>query len=299
MKPKKMLRWVVLASVSTVVAACGGGVSSLGSGDDPSIGKSGSSSMSTGGTKGDPDPGKGGSLSMAGKGSGIAGTGIDPGSELCMSDKDCPDYGAPCEPCADGSYACNKTYCASGKCVHTRDQCSIKCADDKDCPVRDVACKDCGDGTTSCETSQCVMGLCQTSYPGCGGYEPCNGVACGSPCKDCGPDGMGCTDALTYCDAGGKCVAGIPQCVNTGQCKTAMDCGSAPPDCKPCGNDTCAQFQCLENKCVFGCLPNPEPQCKVSEDCPNLDICKTCPTTMQCAVQACLQGSCEFVCPVE
>ena len=107
-------------------------------------------------------------------------------------------------------------------------------------------------------------------------------------------------DALAYCDAGGKCTPGIPQCMDPGSCMNAMDCGTPPPDCKPCGGGTCAQFQCLENKCVFGCLPNPEPQCKTSDECPVIgDICYPCPTTMNCAVQACLQGSCELVCPVE
>jgi hypothetical protein len=297
MKPMKMLRWVVLTSVGTLLAACGGGVTTLGSGDDPGPEKGGSSTMGAGGTSS--IAGKGGSSSTAGKTSGVAGAGATAGSELCMTDTDCTDYGAPCEPCADGSYACNKTYCDQGKCVHTRDQCNIKCSTDMDCPVPDLPCKDCGDGTVACDRAQCVMGLCQTVYPGCGGFDPCKGVGCGSPCKDCGPDGMGCTDALAYCDAGGKCTPSIPQCMDPGSCKTAMDCGTAPADCKPCGGGTCAQFQCLENKCVFAC-PNPEPQCKTSEECPVIgDMCKTCPTTMKCAVQACLQGSCELVCPLE
>lgn len=301
MKPMKMLRWVALASVGTVVVACGGGITPLGSGEDPGMGKSGSSSMSTGGTESDPGPGKGGTAtSTAGKDPGTAGTGTYPGTETCMVDDDCTDYGAPCEPCADGSFACNKTYCAEGKCVHTRDECSIKCSTDMDCPVRDVACKDCGDGTSACETSQCIMGFCQSSFEGCGGYDPCKGVACGSPCKACGPDGMNCDAALTYCDVGGNCTPSIPQCMDPGECKTAMDCGTPPPDCKPCGNGACAQFDCVENKCVFGCEPNPEPECKITEDCALVDlVCKVCPATMKCAVPFCWQGTCELVCPVE
>lgn len=300
MKPKKMLRWVVLASVGGVLAACSGGVTTLGSGEQGELGmgESGSSSTGTGGTKSGILPGKGGSGSTAGKSSGVAGTGaIDP--ESCMVDKDCPGYGAPCEPCADGSYACNKTYCDGGKCVHTRDECKIKCSTDMDCPVPDVACKDCGDGTKACETAQCLMGFCQTSYPGCGGFDPCQGVSCGSPCKECGPGGMGCSDALAYCDAGGKCTPGIPQCMGPDACMTEMDCGTPPPDCKPCGDDTCAKFQCLDNKCVFGCLPNSEPECKTSDECPIHDICSFCPPTSSCAVPACLHGSCELVCPIE
>jgi hypothetical protein len=298
MKPKKMLRWVVLASVGTLIVACGGGISQLGSGDDPEMGESGSTS--TGGTDGDPEPNKGGTgMAVAGKGSGTAGTGSTPGGELCRVDQDCTDYGAPCEPCADGSLACNKTYCDGGECVHTRDTCSIKCESDMDCPVLDVACKDCGDGTTACPSSQCLMGWCQTSFEGCGGFDPCQGVACGAPCKACGPDGMNCDAALTYCDAGGRCTPSIPQCMDPGECKTAMDCGTPPPDCKPCGDGKCAAFDCVENKCVFGCGPDPEPECKTTDDCMPADaICKLCDSTMECAVPFCWQGRCELVCPV-
>ena len=83
-----------------------------------------------------------------------------------------------------------------------------------------------------------------------------------------------------------------------GMCETAMDCGSAPPNCVACGNNTCAAFDCLQGKCVFTCPPDPDPQCKVSEDCPAMDaVCKLCPSG-ECAVQACLQGSCELVCPL-
>jgi hypothetical protein len=300
MKPKKLLRWVVLASVGTVAVACGGGITPLGSGDEPGMGQSGSMST-TGGSTSQTTAGKGGSMSSAGNEPGVAGTGAQPGTESCMVDEDCVDYGAPCEPCADGSFACNKTYCAAGKCVHTRDTCSIKCESDMDCPQRDaLLCKPCGDGTSACETTQCIMGQCQTSYQGCGGYDPCKGVACGAPCKACGPDGMDCDTALTYCDAGGNCTASFPHCMDPGECKTAMDCGPAPPDCKPCGDGQCAQFDCVENKCVFGCQPDPEPECKTTDDClPTDAVCKLCPATMNCAVPFCWQGSCELVCPLE
>ena len=177
MKATKIVRWGLVASLSTsllLLAACGG-VSDIGSGDEPGLGKAGSDGTTTGGSKGMGANGTGananGATSMgangnvAGKDPGVGGaTPID----ICMTDADCPNPGSPCEPCADGTYACNRTYCAAGgKCITERDMCTTKCATDKDCPVPKIACADCGDGSTSCPTSQCLMGQCQTSYPGC------------------------------------------------------------------------------------------------------------------------------------
>jgi hypothetical protein len=144
------------------------------------------------------------------------------------------------------------------------------------------------------------MGSCQTSYPGCGTTDPCKGLACGATCQVCKP-GMVCPYDLGvgYCSADGQCQAGIPQCGNQDKCMTAKDCGTPPPMCVACGNDTCAKFECLENKCVFACPPNPEPECETSKDCPVIgDICYACQALDQCAVQACIKGSCELVCPV-
>jgi hypothetical protein len=168
---------------------------------------------------------------------------------------------------------------------------------DKECPVPDVSCTDCGDGTKACPTTQCLKGMCQTSYPGCGNIDPCKGLACGTACKSCGPNATCNTKELSYCSADGKCQPGLPQCADPGMCKTAKDCGAAPPECVPCGNDTCATFDCIQGSCVFACPPNPTPQCKVSEDCPMVDSCKMC-SSGKCAVEACLKGSCELVCPL-
>src|SRR5882672_10623030 len=127
MKSKKVLRWAALVSLS-VLGACGG-VSKIGSGDDP--GKAGSASMNVGGSKGEGLAGKGAESTgaTASMGGGVAiggkdpGMGAEPGVELCMNDTDCENPGAPCEPCGDGSFSCNKVYCDGGKCVHTRDTC--------------------------------------------------------------------------------------------------------------------------------------------------------------------------------
>jgi hypothetical protein len=315
MKPKNILRWVALLGVG-MLAACGG-VSAIGSGDDPVMGKAGSVNMgtansSTGGAMGEGATGKGaeanapsmGASSMGaaastgGKDPGSAGKGAEASSGMCMSDTDCPNLGAPCEPCADGSYACNKTYCEAGKCINTRDVCAPKCASDKECPIPKIACTHCADGTQSCPAAQCIMGECQTSFPACKDIDQCKGQACGASCKQC-PNGMCEEFVASFCNAEGVCATGLPQCSDpSGTCKTAMDCGSAPPDCVPCGNDICAAFDCLANKCVFTCPPNPDPECKTTEDCPAIGgVCKMC-DNKKCATQACVKGSCELVCPL-
>lgn len=299
MKSTKVLKWITLASLG-LLAACGG-VSDIGSGDDP--GKAGrDGTATTGGSKGMGANGTGANATgangnVAGKETGTGTVGGGVAVELCKSDMDCGAVSAPCEPCADGSYACDKTYCAEGKCVHVGgNTCPTKCATDMDCPVPDIACTTCMDGSKACPVSQCLKGQCQTSIPGCGTIEPCRGLACGAECKSCGPDGVCDVMQASYCSADGKCQAGLPQCAGANECKTAMDCGTAPPKCVPCGNDTCATFDCIQGSCVFACPPNPNPQCKITEDCPAIDAnCKMCPNG-KCAVQACLQNSCELVC---
>lgn len=305
MKATKMLKWVIVGSVGTL-AACGG-VSDIGSGDEePGMGTGATSStgakpgtgsggaMATGGY----EPGTGAKPGM-GSGGTIASGGATPGG-ACMTDFECA-VDDVCQMCADGSVVCPKAFCSEGKCLQVGGGCATSCENDMDCPVRDIACTMCDDGSSSCPTTQCVKGQCETSFPGCGNIEPCDGQACGSPCKPCGPDGMCAPDYASYCSAEGKCVPGIPQCgMDPGgdKCETAMDCPSAPPNCVACGNDTCAGFECIENKCVFACPANPEPQCMTTEDCLKLDndaVCKMCPNGM-CAVQACLQNSCELVC---
>jgi len=309
MKSSTVLKWVTLASLG-LLAACGG-VSDIGSGDGAGQGKSGSNGMAVGGGKGLGANGTGangtganatganayGGASAYGGGSSVGASPNMPGKDPveCQSDMDCGPTNAPCTQCADGTYACDKSYCAGGKCVHAGNTCPSKCATDTDCPV-DTGCAVCGDGSLACPTAQCLMGQCQTTIAGCGNTDPCSGLACGAECKSCGPDGVCDTMQLSYCSAEGKCQPGLPQCADANVCKTPMDCGAPPPKCVPCGNDTCATFDCIHGACVFACPPNPDPQCKITEDCPAIDaVCKMCPNG-KCAVEACLQGSCELVC---
>jgi hypothetical protein len=294
MKPTKLLKWVVLASVGAVVAC--GGVSDIGSGDEDPNGMSGGSNVGGDqmGTGAKPGMGTGGSMASGGGDP----NGMGGGAQACMSDFDCESGDAFCEMCADGGYVCPKSFCAMGQCVQSRGTCATACNNDMDCPVIDVACTMCDDGSTACPTAQCVMGQCQTSFPGCGNIDPCDGLPCGAECKSCGPDGMCAPNIASYCSAEGKCQPGLPQCAGPGMCNTAMDCGTPPPVCVQCGKDTCAEFSCIEGKCVFSCPPDPEPQCKVTEDCPAMDaVCKMCPNG-NCAIQACIDQSCQMVCPL-
>lgn len=326
MKSNQVLAWALLAGVG-LLGACGG-ISPIGSGDDPMGGTAGKKSSGTGGTgmgegatgnvgKGAESTGAtsmGASANMGGTGSGgdggmgnvaaVGGTGMGaaPGMEMCANDMDCVNYGAPCEPCADGSYACNRTYCAAGGyCVHTRDTCTTQCKNDMECPQ--PSCKDCGDGTVSCPTTQCLMGRCETTVAACGNEGvSCVDKECGAMCTTACKPGEMCNQSAIggYCNAQGQCQQDVPQCSkDPDKCESAMDCGTPPPNCVMCGNDTCAGFECIEHKCVFACPPNPEPQCEKVQDCPVVgDVCIHCQAVDKCAVQACVKGSCEMVCPV-
>ena len=106
MKATKVLRWITLASLGAslaTLAACGG-MSDIGSGDQP--GKAGSDGTAVGGSNGIGANGSGASASsnvgangnVAGKDPGMGTVGGGAPVELCMTDKDCPNPGAPCEP---------------------------------------------------------------------------------------------------------------------------------------------------------------------------------------------------------
>lgn len=299
MKPSKILRWTVISSV-TLLAACGG-VSDIGKGDGtPGGGASGGMHTGSGASNGKAGAGMVGSGMQPG---GMEPGGMEPGGGApmteCSRDADCELSDPLCAMCADGSYVCPKTFCAAGKCVESRGSCRVKCETSMDCPVRDLACTKCDDGSAACPAAECVMGQCQDTFPGCGTIDPCEGQPCGAECKSCGPAGDCAPSVASYCSAEGKCQPGLPQCAMPGLCKTEMDCGTPPPECVPCGNETCAAFSCIEGKCVFSCPPAPEPQCKTTDDCPAMDaVCKPCPDG-QCAIQACITASCELVCPLK
>jgi hypothetical protein len=308
-----------LASVA-LSAACTGGVSFIGSGDEP-LGKSGGVGASSAGGSRVSTPGSGGTgadasgaggvgaSSMAGEtarpaGAGgvsvagaDAGMGGDAATEPCQSDSGCPDLGLPCQACSDGSYACEKNHCDSGVCVRSADTCPAECQTERDCPTVGLACTDCGDGTRSCPSMQCLKGKCKVTFPGCNDVNPCDSVVCGTQCKQC--TGSNCTPGvLVYCGADGLCEPGIPQCESDVKCRNARDCGEGPPNCVFCGTDACAAYECIDGACVFKCPLNPNPQCKDATDCPLANrVCKPC-LSGGCEAEACLNGVCQRVCPL-
>jgi hypothetical protein len=302
---KTLACFIALASAAGL-AACTGGVTPIGSGDAP-FGRSGSAAISDGGSKalgGDIGAGAVGTGASSALGGAGAAAGADTGGSdtggaaptgSCQNDWECPDAG-PCEECADGSYACNKSFCRAGKCMRSGEMCRAQCMFDIDCPVLGLACNDCGDGTKSCPRTQCLAGKCQTSFLGCHNVDPCDGLACGAPCKQC--SGGSCDAGLVplYCGADGSCESGLPQCGADVKCRTAKDCVEAPLECVACGADSCAGFECIDGACTLACPANPDPECRTTLECPATDVCKRCPGSGACASRVCWKGNCELAC---
>lgn len=308
MKRIELLRGLLLAAGWALVAC--GGVSAIGQGEDelkvpeqvgggyngsvPMAPVGGSHSSSTAGrSSGDPI-GVGGTASTAGSAPAAGGA---PAGQVCAIDADCPNYGATCEECEDGSFACDKTFCSGNKCARVANTCNIPCRYDMECSALDKECLSCGNGSYACPVGQCVAGSCQTIVPACGAFEPCKDQPCGAMCLYVCPDGDCSSNVASFCDGKGQCQQGVPQCGNNEQCTTTMDCPDTPVTCVTCDKDTCAQFDCIAGKCVFTCPLKPEPECVNNGDCAPAMECKECPSG-DCASVACLQGSCALVCPL-
>ena len=232
-------------------------------------------------------------------GAGVSGAGMggDGQAGPCMSDDDCAAADAPCQTCTDGSYACEQNHCDAGACVRSVETCHDQCRTESDCPRLLLACTKCDDGSAACPSSYCQLGQCRVSFPTCDS-NPCDGAPCGIQCK-C--TGSGCTPGvLTYCGSDGQCEPGLPQCGADVPCRTAENCGDGPPNCVACGTNTCAAYECsLDGLCVFKCPPNPHPDCTKDTDCPKANrVCQVCPLG-GCSTEACVNGSCERVCPAE
>ena len=215
----------------------------------------------------------------------------------CSSDQECAVDLGPCQVCPDGSYVCPRAQCVGGQCVGSFQGCpGGGCKTDAECPAIRAPCQQCPDGSVSCPFSKCVNGSCVSGFPGCSGYQPCAGKACGAQCSQCDPKDPTCaeTAVLKYCDASGTCSPTPPNC--GGMCKSRADC---PPvtdlACRVCPGGTCAQMDCVNGSCQFACPPNPQPQCRVTLDCPVREVCKICPDG-RCAATECINGSCTLVC---
>jgi len=171
------------------------------------------------------------------------------------------------------------------------------CMSDTDCKPR--PCETCDDGSVVCWKTYCG-GQCHADGPGC--PDKC------SDDTDCVKDDEWncheCDDGR-HCPVGscsqGYCGYSYTGCLVKDPC-AGLSCGEACDACGP--NTTCdaaVPTHCApDGSCVPGMVICPtEPECKVSEDCPSVgDMCKEC-SNGKCAQQACLQGSCELVCPFE
>jgi hypothetical protein len=303
--------WLALAALGFLLGACSG-VSSLGSAD----GAAGMGGAGGGGTGYEPCANKpcGATCTMCAPGDASCGeTAVvkycdqnggcgsafpvcDQPSQ-CTSDADCAVSLGPCELCRDGSYACPRSYCEAGRCVGTYPTCPVgNCVSDNDCPQVGAPCQVCPDGSAACPGSQCINGLCASSFPGCGGYDPCAGLACGDYCSPCPPDDPTCVAVavVTYCNAAGRCDTTPPNCSPPSGCTTKNDCPQVEA-CVPCGANTCAELECLQNKCVFTCPAQTAPECASARDCISDASCLVC-ADGSCATTECVNGACQRVC---
>jgi hypothetical protein len=141
-----------------------------------------------------------------------------------------------------------------------------------------------------------VNGQCAGRFPGCPGWDPCDGKSCGEQCTQCPPNDPSCveTAVIKVCDATGACGAGVPNCGGGDQCTSAADCPMIML-CMPCADGSCAKADCVNGKCDLVCPPPPTPQCKSDLDCPQMELCKLCQDG-SCANIACINGTCDFVC---
>jgi len=222
-----------------------------------------------------------------------------PPAASCTTDTECPQIGAPCEQCPDGSYACPSMQCINGECIGSFQSCQgTTCNSDSDCPQVGAPCASCPDGTFACPWSACVNGTCAGGFDGCGGYEPCANKACGDPCSQCDPNDPTCaeTAVLKYCDTTGTCSSSFPVCGGGGgTCTSDADCPGVGA-CPPCfGDGSCAENRCIQGACQLSCAPPANPECKTALDCPAIEICMPCPDHT-CAQMDCVNGACQWVC---
>lgn len=132
--------------------------------------------------------------------------------DFCLQpDPDC-DTGDGYEPCGDLSCG---------------DMCSVCSPDDADC-FETAVIKMCQpDGSCAASTATCDGESGESNNNG--GYDPCEGLACGDSCSVCAPNDPDCVETadLKYCQADGVCM------------------GVQPDTCDPSGvYDPCAGKTC-------------------------------------------------------
>jgi hypothetical protein len=83
-------------------------------------------------------------------------------------------------------------------------------------------------------------------------------------------------------------------------CMVPSDCPQPPPVCTMCedGSSPCVEATCDAGICGIDmpACPAPHPQCESTNDCITIDACLPCGDG--CARAACLDGTCQMVCPL-
>jgi hypothetical protein len=213
-------------------------------------------------------------------------------SPSCTSDMDCPQLGAPCAVCPDGSAVCPSSTCVNGQCTVTRPTCTEP--------------KKCGEAGGSV----CPPGYVCADDPNC---DPTTGVRCGQTCVPepppgfCGgiaglpcPDGYECVDDPSdNCDPknGGADCSGICQPVTRPSCASDADCPQLRVACGVCpdGTAACPSSVCVNGQCTVTMPTCPEPKMcgdAASAVCPPGYVCANDPncdptTGVRCA-QTCV-----------
>ncbi len=270
--------FALLMSLSVIPAACSQGSTKLGETVDPGAGAGAGAGGEDPGTVPDPCANKpcGAQCSLCSPGgpcSNIAtycdATGICtvefPTCEAaeCQSSDECPQPGAACQECPDGTLACPSVTCVLGQCVGSFPTCQgTTCSDDTDCPQSLAPCQQCPDGSAACPWSRCEAGSCVSGVDTCDGTtepNPCEGKMCGDSCHPC--DGIpGCLGppVIMTCDENQICQTGTVSC--DGGCVTDTDCPGVGA-CSPCPDGmSCAENLCIDGKCQFSCGTEP-PMC--------------------------------------
>lgn len=170
----------------------------------------------------------------------------------CQTATDCPQPGAPCQQCADGSVACPIVDCIAGECVGSFPTCPTTCNTDADCPVSLGACQLCEDGTAACPRSECRDGACVSGIEPCADQDPCEGKQCGDTCSACDPASADCNAVLMYCNEELECQPNQPTC-SAIACDNDDECPLVGA-CPVCADGTtCAEMRCVSGACQFQC----------------------------------------------
>jgi hypothetical protein len=276
--------FALVSALALATAACGGATDTDGGAGSSGSGQGGSGVAGKAGEGGSAGSGVSGSAGIAGQAgtAGTAGT-AGMGGYMPCEGKTCGQECSPCAPWEDCDSA-GPTFCDDkGACQLGMPICSGgPCKSDADCPQVD-------NGTQG----YCIEGTCVYKP-----LNPCMGLPCGAPCSLCQP-GEPCPAVESYCNEQGQCSPEAPAC--GGECVSPDQCAVPEGPCKQCPNGqvSCPQATCEGGKCGVQYPPcDGEVECKVPEDCPQVDGCSICPDgTPSCVTANCINGKCGYEAP--